>query len=130
MSGILIFATITISLALIFYTIGVWSERKAKVLRKWHVIVLWMGLSFDVIGTFSMVMIARSGASNTDAVESMIHGISGAAAILLIAFHVMWATFVLSKRDGEKNLIFHKFSLIVWILWLIPYFIGMAIGMR
>ena len=34
MNGILIFAIITITLALVFYTIGVFGERKAKTLGK------------------------------------------------------------------------------------------------
>lgn len=129
MSGILIFSILTISLALVFYTIGVWSERKSSALRMWHVIILWMGLIFDITGTLSMVMIARSGTTSTSAVSSTIHGVSGAAALVLIAFHVLWATVVLGKQDGKKNLSFHKFSLIIWTLWLIPYFIGMVMGM-
>ena len=129
MSGILIFSTIAISLALVFYTLGVWSERKAKVLRKWHVIVLWLGLLSDITGTLCMVKIAESGTADVSAVSSAIHGMSGAAAIILIAFHVIWATIVLGQNDGKKNQIFHKFSLIVWIIWLIPYFTGMVMGM-
>ena len=36
----LIFAIITITLALIFYTIGVWSEHRSKKLKKLHLIYL------------------------------------------------------------------------------------------
>lgn len=38
MSITLLFAIITITLALIFYTIGVWSEHKSKELKVFHVI--------------------------------------------------------------------------------------------
>ena len=130
MSGILIFSTTAITLALLFYTIGVWAERKAMVLKKWHVFVLWLGLISDVIGTLMMVRIAESGASDVSAGTAAIHGITGATAIILIAFHVLWATYVLRKNDGKKNQIFHKSSLIVWLIWLIPYFIGMIMGMQ
>ena len=54
MDGKLIFAIITITLALVFYTIGVFGERKAKTLNKNHVIIFWLGLIFDTIGTFTM----------------------------------------------------------------------------
>jgi uncharacterized repeat protein (TIGR03987 family) len=129
MSGLLIFSTTAITLALIFYSIGVWAERKAKTLKKWHVIVLWLGLISDASGTFCMSRIAASGMSDVSAGTAAVHGITGAAAIFLIAFHVFWATYVYSRQDGNKNLRFHRSSLIVWVIWLIPYFIGMIMGM-
>ena len=57
----LIMAIITITLALVFYTIGVFSERKAHILKK------------------------------------------------------------------QES--FHKFSIFVWLVWLVPYILGMIIGM-
>ncbi|MCF8297883.1 MAG: hypothetical protein K9J13_10095 [Saprospiraceae bacterium] len=54
MSNILLFSTVTISLALIFYSIGVWSERFSKYLKPWHVVAFWIGFSFDVCGTLAM----------------------------------------------------------------------------
>jgi uncharacterized repeat protein (TIGR03987 family) len=60
MSKMLIFAASAISLALVFYTIGVWSERHAKNLKILHVIIFWFGLAFDVTGTLTMETIANS----------------------------------------------------------------------
>lgn len=130
MSNLLIFATTAISLALVFYTIGVWSERKANTLKKWHVITFWLGLVFDTTGTLTMERIAKSGMQSITAVSATIHGITGIMAIALMIFHAVWATIVLVKNDTEKKQIFHKFSLFVWIIWLIPYFVGMFIGMH
>ena len=56
------------------------------------------------------------------------HGITGMAAILLMFFHSTWASFVLYKKDEKKILQFHKFSLVVWIIWLIPMVTGMIYG--
>ena len=53
MSKILILSTILINLALIFYSIGVWAERFSKYLKKWHVIVFWVGFTFDVLGNIN-----------------------------------------------------------------------------
>lgn len=128
MSQILIFATSTISFALVFYTIGVWAERVAKELKKWHVITFWLGLVFDITGTLTMERIANSGAASISVVPSGIHGITGVLAIILMSFHVIWATLVLIKNDSLKKQTFHRFSLVVWMIWLIPYFIGMGIG--
>ena len=49
MSTKLIMAIITITLALVFYTIGVFSERKSGILKKPHLIIFWMGRWLAVI---------------------------------------------------------------------------------
>lgn len=129
MSRILIFAIITITLALVFYTIGVFGERKAKTLNKKHVIIFWLGLICDTTGTLTMSQIAKSGVETIGARSQMIHGITGALAIVLMLFHAGWATWVLFKGNDVQKSKFHKFSILVWAIWLIPYVIGMIIGM-
>ena len=57
-----------ITLALVFYTLGVWAERVARDLKRWHVVAFWTG--------------------------------------------------------------FHRYSLVVWCVWLVPYFGGMYLGIR
>jgi len=126
----LIFATVTITLALVFYTTGVWGERKSKILKKKHVIIFWFGLIFDTIGTLTMSSIAKGGEfSVKSAITQNLHGITGVLAIALMLFHAGWATWVLYKNDIKKMQFFHKFSIFVWAVWLIPYFVGMFIGM-
>ena len=51
-----------------------------------------------------------------------LHGISGLLAILLMFIHAAWALIVLLKKDEKALLNFHKFSLAVWVIWLVPYF--------
>lgn len=119
----LIMAIITITLALIFYTIGVFSERKSGTLKKFHIIIFWIGLLFDTTGTTIMSSISRG----TSLVSP--HGITGALAIILMLFHAIWATVVFIKKDNEKLHNFHKFSIVVWLIWLVPYILGLVIGM-
>lgn len=130
MDSKLILAISFITSALILYTVGVFSERNAKTLNKKHVIIFWLGLICDTLGTLTMSNIARSNSfvSNSTLTQNL-HGVTGLLAIILMLFHASWATFVLYKNDDNKKKIFHKFSIIVWIIWLIPYFIGMFIGM-
>jgi len=54
MSTQLIVASILITLALIFYSLGVWSERIARYLKPWHVAAFWIGFMFDISGTWTM----------------------------------------------------------------------------
>ena len=123
----LIMAVITITLALVFYTIGVFSERKAHILKKQHVLIFWLGLVFDTTGTTIMSFITKDGAGGQSGMG--LHGITGALAIILMLFHALWATWVLVKKDEKKQESFHKFSIFVWLVWLVPYILGMFIGM-
>ena len=116
-------ATIIITLALVFYSIGVWSERIAGRLKPWHLLFFFLGLICDTWGTGLMF----------DFVGGMmfdVHGITGLIAILLMFVHAVWATVVLLKKDEKWIKNFHKFSVAVWLIWLIPYLSPMflAIG--
>ena len=114
--------TIIITLALIFYSIGVWSERFAGKLKPWHLIFFGLGLICDTWGTGSMF----------DFVGGMIfdiHSISGLIAIILMLIHAVWAVVVLTKKDEKAIKNFHKFSITVWLIWLIPYFSPVLLNM-
>lgn len=119
----LIYAVIFINLALVFYTIGVWSEKRQGELKKWHLIVFWIGLLFDTAGTTVMSKIANEG------FKLNFHGITGLLAILLMLFHAIWATVVLIKNNEKAKANFHKFSIIVWLIWLVPFLSGAIFGM-
>jgi uncharacterized repeat protein (TIGR03987 family) len=108
-------ATIIISFALLFYSIGVWSERFQGKLKPWHLAFFVLGLICDTWGTGLMLDFA--GGLTFD-----IHGVSGVIAILLMFVHALWAYIVLRKNDEKAINNFHKFSLLVWFIWLIPYF--------
>ncbi|MFT5872535.1 MAG: putative repeat protein (TIGR03987 family) [Clostridium sp.] len=120
--NMLIYAIFFITLALVFYTIGVWSEKLQGTLKPWHLGLFLLGLICDTTGTILMENIA----SNSTVVTSVpsLHGITGVIAIALMLVHAIWAAVVLIKKD--KNMIskFHKFSIIVWIFWLIPFISG------
>jgi len=119
----LIYAIITITLALVFYTIGVWSEKIQGELKKWHLIVFYIGLIFDTTGTTIMSKIATGG------FKLNFHGITGLLAILLMLFHALWATVVLVKNNEKAKANFHKLSIIVWFIWLLPFISGAIFGM-
>lgn len=116
-------ANIIITLALVFYSIGVWSERIAGILKPWHLVFFGLGLICDTWGTGLMFNFVGGMAFD-------LHGITGLIAILLMLVHAVWAFVVLVRKDKKALLNFHKFSLFVWLIWLIPYFSPMvfAIG--
>ncbi|RNB80168.1 TIGR03987 family protein [Brevibacillus fluminis] len=114
-------AVICINLALIAYSIGVWSEKRSGQLKAKHLVYFAFGLLFDTVGTTFMKMLAEGPGLN-------LHGITGLVALLLMFFHTVWACFVLFKKQEKQIKQFHKFSLFVWCVWLIPYFIGVALS--
>ena len=57
------------------------------------------------------------------------HTLTGQIALWLMLVHAIWATIVTRNGTDQARSNFHKFSLVVWIIWLIPYFGGMYIGM-
>ena len=57
------------------------------------------------------------------------HGLTGVAAIVLMIIHAVWATVVLVSEDERAILNFHKFSVVVWAIWLIPFFSGVFLPM-
>jgi uncharacterized repeat protein (TIGR03987 family) len=122
MPTIVVTSTILITLALIFYSVGVWSERFAGRLKGWHLIFFWGGLAFDTIGTGMMMEMA--GGLGFD-----IHSVTGVAAILLMVIHAVWATVVLARKDERAIVNFHKFSVVVWAIWLVPYGTGFILPM-
>jgi uncharacterized repeat protein (TIGR03987 family) len=119
---LLTFAIVFIFAAFAFYTVGVWAEKLGGRLRWWHAITFWLGFVCDTTGTGAMGRIAGGIFKNT------FHGITGVIAIALMLFHAIWATIVLVRRDERMLVSFHKFSLVVWIVWLVPMIGGMLLG--
>lgn len=118
-------STSLITLALVFYSIGVWAERAARYLKVWHVVAFWLGLAFDVSGTLAMHALAK-GPFDLHAP----HTLTGQIALWLMLAHAVWATRVARSGSEALRAGFHRYSLAVWGLWLVPYFGGMALGMR
>ncbi len=120
----LLYAIIFINLALLFYTIGVWSEKLQGKLKPWHLGLFFLGLVCDTVGTLLMESLASSSPQVTSGIN--FHGLTGILAIALMLIHAIWAAIVLIKKNETMMLKFHKFSIVVWIIWLIPFISGAA----
>ncbi len=114
-----------ITLALIFYSLGIWSERIARYLKPWHVVAFWTGFLFDVSGTWAMHRLATDPFNILEP-----HTLTGQIAIWLMLIHAIWATWVIKKGSEKSKIGFHRYSLFVWLIWLVPYFGGVYLGMN
>lgn len=119
----LVAAVVTISSALVFYTVGVCGERLQKRLKGWHVIFFLMGICADVLGTSLMAELVRLTGQ-----DNKLHEITGLIAVTLMAIHAVWAVITYWKGSAKSRRNFSKFSIVVWCIWLIPYFIGVYLG--
>ena len=121
-SRTLVIAIFFIISALVLYTIGVWSERFQRRLKWWHTLFFWGGFMADTIGTTAMSMISGTLFAMT------FHGITGNIAIFLMGIHATWATIVLVRKNEKMIRNFHRFSILVWAIWLIPMITGAVFG--
>ena len=119
----MVIASILITLALVLYSVGVWSERLAGRLKWWHLGFFWGGFIFDTSGTG--IMFDMAGRIDTD-----VHSLTGVAAIALMLIHAAWATGVLAVRNESALTRFHHVSVFVWLVWLVPYLSGFFASMR
>jgi len=125
MNSFILVSTILITLALISYSVGVWAERLSRYLKKWHIAAFWIGFLLDLSGTLAMGQISDDPFNLLD-----IHTLTGQIALWLMLFHATWATIVVKKRQERLRKKFHRYSIVVWLVWLVPYFGGMFIGMK
>ena len=115
-------SVVIITLALVFYTVGIWANFFARRLKWWHFAMFVMGLVFDIWGTVWMFGISSG-------ISLGIHAISGGLAIILMAFNAIRALVVLLRKDEKAIRNFHKFAIVVWLIWLIPYLTPMFLQM-
>lgn len=116
----LMFASSSIMLAAVLYTIAVFGERRAGALSARHLALFWVGLVFDTTGTTLMSQIA--GGWKWD-----LHGVTGMAAIVLMLVHAAWATSAFALKKEAILHSFHKFSIHVWALWMTALLSGLVL---
>lgn len=126
MDTTLILASISMVLALGFYTFGVWGEKLSGTIKRKHLVSFFLGLILDTTGTLLMGQIAKDGGGS----RLGIHQITGGIAVALMFIHLIWALWVYLKGNEKAKRNFHKFSLVVWIIWLISFILGMLVGMN
>jgi len=122
MSPLTTAAVVGILLAATLYSVAVFAERRAGILRPWHLAVFWVGFVADTTATTMMSAI-------TGGIQMDIHGVLGASAILIMLVHSTWATIVLLRKQETAMRQFHKFSLAVWALWMVTLVSGFALAL-
>jgi uncharacterized repeat protein (TIGR03987 family) len=116
-------ATILFSIALVLYTIAIWSERLSLQLKNWHVLVFFAGVVTDFIATWITIKFIG-------AIVFTPHALFGFAALILMVLHFIWALMVRVNNSQKMATLFHKFGLFVWSVWMISYITGFTLGIN
>lgn len=130
MSSELIFALGAMILSLVFYTLGVIGERKSKSINKVNIILFWLGFICISIGIYFISGIVQSSIESTDIATSMLQSLVSMISVFIMLFHCVWGSWALIRNNESQQKIFHKYSLIIWIVWLVPYLISIMLAIR
>lgn len=101
-----ILSIVLITLALVFYTIGVWSERIQGELKWWQVGAFALGFAADTSGTLLMSAIARSdGPSGLEGspILAQVMAVSGVVDLVLMDLRFGRATHESKVMDGTDG---------------------------
>lgn len=120
---LLLWAVILFTVALVLYTISVWSERLQDELKTWHLIVFGFGVLIDALATWLTIEFVG-------AIVYTPHAMFGFTSLFLMALHFIWAVtvFIGDRQAGKQH--FHRFSLLVWSVWMLSYITGFVSGLQ
>ena len=119
-SGDMIVALVMLVAALVFYSIGVWTEHVRGKVRFTDLLFILIGLVCQAVATGFL-----HGINSISELVDESHLLLGILCILIILFHVFWAMWALTtikKPDARAK--FNRFSIFIWCIWLIPYFLN------
>jgi uncharacterized repeat protein (TIGR03987 family) len=122
MNTMALLAIVFMFLALLSYTISIWGVRKTKQPILFQVLLSWVGLIFDTTGTILMALLAGEWHWN-------IHGITGILGILAMLVNAIWVSIAFNKKQEMITNNYIKYSLILWIIWLISFVTGAFFAM-
>jgi uncharacterized repeat protein (TIGR03987 family) len=120
---IILISVISITTALIVYTIAVWSNWRAKVLGTVQIVLLWIGLGADALATKMMGMSVEKTTWDLHTIS----GYTGLGLMAILAVVGSWA-----KLTNREDILtsFHKYAVPVWVIWVISYATGVIIGIQ
>lgn len=119
MKPILMIGSTVVTLALLFYSIGIITEQRKKVINKKVLLFLTLGLIADITATACMII----GSSNS---PFTFHGFIGYTALLAMIIETTLA-YRFSSANGATTQVtkgLHLYSRFAYVLWVAVYITG------
>ena len=119
MNKLLMVGTSVVFFALLFYTIGIFTEQKHKKVLPRVLLFLTMGIIADIIATGFMIAGSSKGIFT-------LHGIIGYSSLLgmLIDNVLIWRLKIRSGMNTDVPDAIHIYSRYAWIWWVIAFITG------
>ena len=123
MRPVILVSVISITTALVLYTIVVWRNWYVKLLTTAQIVMLWLGLAADALATRMMGL-------SVEETTWDFHTISGYAGLALMALLAVTGTW--AKLTSREALLtsFHRYAIPIWIVWVVSYATGVIIGIQ
>lgn len=124
MPTLILVSVVSITAALVFYTVAVWMNFFAKELRPLHVGLFVCGMITDVAAT-SMMAASIEGRVTWD-----LHTISGYTALVLMLLVTSAGLFATFRKHAWLLGNFHRISIPVWCVWMVSWITGVVLGLQ
>lgn len=103
--------------ALLLYSLVIWTHKIKKILSLWMVWLFGIGLVADISGTVLLCVVA------TSKLTFNLHTIFGLISLLIMALHFGWALLSI-MLGGRFEAWFKRFSVVAWFIWLMAFVSG------
>lgn len=119
MKTISMIASLVVTLALIFYSIGFTKENKGKLITSRVLLFYTIGVSLDIIATIMMILGSSKGLLT-------VHGMIGYSSLLgmLTDTVLLWRHNIRQGAGTEVNRKLYIYSRIAFTWWVIAYITG------
>ena len=107
-------------IALILYSIVIWTHKINKELLYWMIVVFGFAFFLDAFATVIVCANARDGWAWN------FHTITGLISLVIMGLHFVWAVGAYSGV-GKLGHYFNKYSIYAWILWLAAFISGIPL---
>jgi uncharacterized repeat protein (TIGR03987 family) len=123
MSPVLIAGTIIVNLALLFYSIGIFTQQRRHQITRRVLFFLTVGVIFDITATTCMII----GSTNT---PFSLHGILGYSSLTGMTIETILAwRHRLGRGEAEVTGGLHLYSRLAYIWWVLAYITGALLVM-
>jgi len=123
MRPIIIVSVVSITVALILYTVAIRRNWRTKMLTTSQLVVLWLALAADTLATQMMAM-------SVEETTWDLHTISGYSGLALMALLVIAGSWAMWQQRESVLRNFHRFAAPVWFFWFVSYASGVVVGVQ
>ncbi len=122
MNSLLVAGTRIVIIALLSYSIAIFTEQKKQIVNNVVLIFITLGIITDIIATAFMI----TGSNNSPFTPHGILGYSSLAAMLVDTI-LIWRHRIKNGKEAKVSTGLHKYSRYAYIWWVLAFITGAAL---